>query len=331
MLNAARLDFDGRLDFRKLEDIADVTRHEISDPSDVVARVEGHHVVLNKEMALTGDLIRAFPDSVKLIAEAGTGYNNIDLAAAKEKGISVSNVPTYATEAMAHMTVTLVMALSCSLAQQAAALAVGDRQYMTQCHLGSLPHFELTGKTIGLVGGLGTIGKRVAAMTTALGLRVIASSTSQPPGLRPEDGIEVVPFDSLLAQADFLSIHCPLNEHTKSLLDRRALDLMKPTAYVINTARGAIIDQEALVQTLSERRIAGAALDVFGEGSAPPPALPDDSPLWTLDNVVLTPHVGWQRYESRQRVVDTLAENIAAFSRGEPSNIDIDTGRPRRR
>jgi len=332
MLNASRLDYDGRIDFSNVEDSVDVvTRHEVSDPSQVVERVTGYEVVLNKEMPITGDLIRAFPDSVKLIAEAGTGYNNIDLVAAKERGISVSNVPTYATEAMAHMAVTMVMTLSCSLAQQVSALAVGDRQYMKQCHLGNLPHFELTGKTIGLVGGLGTIGKRVAAMTRALGMRVISNSTSQPPGMRQEDGIEVVEFDNLLSQSDFVSIHCPLNEHTKNLIDANALSKMKPTAYLINTARGAIIDQDALVETLRNRRIAGAALDVFGEGSAPPPALPDDNPLWKLDNVVLTPHIGWQRAESRQRVVNICAENIAAFSRGEPGNIDLETGRPRGR
>ena len=237
-------------------------------------------------MPLTGAMIRSFPDCVKLIAEAGTGYNNIDLAAAKDKEIGVSNVPTYATEAMAHMTVTLVMALSCSLVPQAAALATGDRRYMTQCHLGGLPHFELTGKTMGLVGGLGTIGRRVAAMTAALGMRVVASSTSRSPGTR-EDGVEVLALDDLLAQADFVSVHCPLNERTRHLIDRRALGQMKRTAFLINTARGAIVDQEALVETLRHRDIAGAALDVFGEGSAPPPPLPDDDPLWTLDNVVL--------------------------------------------
>mmetsp|Transcript_33774 Transcript_33774/g.37333 ORF Transcript_33774/g.37333 Transcript_33774/m.37333 type:complete len:169 (-) Transcript_33774:155-661(-) len=168
-------------------------------------------------------------------------------------------------------------------------------------------------------------------MTSALGMRVISNSTSQPPGMRQEDGIEVVEFDNLLSQSDFVSIHCPLNEHTKNLIDANALSKMKPTAYLINTARGAIIDQDALVETLRNRRIAGAALDVFGEGSAPPPALPDDNPLWKLDNVVLTPHIGWQRAESRQRVVNICAENIAAFSRGEPGNIDLETGRPRGR
>ena len=114
---------------------------------------------------------------------------------------------------------------------------------------------------------------------------------------------------------------CPLNAETRGLLDASALALMKPTAYVVNTARGAIIDQDALVAALRERRIAGAALDVFGEGSAPPPPPPADSPLYGLDNVILTPHIGWQRLETRQRIVEMVAENIEAFVRGERLNV----------
>ena len=126
------------------------------------------------------------------------------------------------------------------------------------------------------------------------------------------------------------SIHCPLSDATRGLVGARELARMKPTAFLVNTARGAIVDQAALVAALSERNIAGAALDVFGEGSAPPPCLPADHPLYGLDNVMLTPHIGWQRVESRQRVVDMVSENIAAFLRGEPANIDLDTGLPRR-
>ena len=279
---------------------------------------------------MTAEMIRAFSPSVKLICEAGTGYNNIDLIAAREKGIGVCNVPTYATEAMAHIAITMVMALSCSLVPQAKALAVNDRTYMQQCHLGSLAHFELSGKTLGLIGGLGTIGLRVAAIATALGMRVVASSRSAPLGLR-DDRVEVVSLEGLLSQSDFVSVHCPLNAHTKGLVDGAAIARMKPTAFVINTARGAIIDQPALVEALRAKRIAGAALDVFGEGSAPPPPLPDDSPLYGLDNVILTPHIGWQRLESRQRVVDMMVDNIAAYQRGEPCNIDMETGMPRAR
>lgn len=241
VLNAARLDFDGRISFDRIADVANVTRHEISEPSQVVERVAEHEVVLNKEMPLPGDLIRAFPPSVKLICEAGTGYNNIDLVAARERGISVCNVPTYATEAMAHMAVTLIMALACSLWPQAQALARGDRSYMHQCHLGALPHFELTGKTLGLIGGLGTIGLRVGAMAQALGLKVVASSsrTHLPAGLR-EDGIEVVGFEELLARSDFVSVHCPLNAQTKGLVNAAALAQMKPSAYIVNTACAAV-------------------------------------------------------------------------------------------
>lgn len=235
MLNAARLDYDGRVSFSKLANVAELTRHEISAPSEVAMRVKGQDIVLNKELPLTGEMIRSFSDSVKLICEAGTGYNNIDLEAARERGINVCNVPTYATEAMAHIAITMVMALSCSLVPQAKALALKDRTYMQQCHLGSLPHFELTGKTLGLIGGLGTIGLRVAAMASALGMRVVASSRSAPTGLR-DDGIEVVPFEVLMATSDFVSVHCPLSPQTKGLVDADAIGLMKPSAYVINTA-----------------------------------------------------------------------------------------------
>ena len=174
MINAGRLDFDGRINFDKLTAVADVTRFEVSDPSEVVERVAAADadIVLNKELPLPGALIRALPPSVKLIVEAGTGFNNIDLDAARERGIGLCNVPNYATDAMAHMVITLVMALSCSLVPQARALATGDRAYMNQCHLGALPHFELTGKTLGLIGGLGTIGQRTAFMARALGMEV---------------------------------------------------------------------------------------------------------------------------------------------------------------
>ena len=329
MLNAQRLDYDGRICFDRLSNSCDVTRHEVSELSEVSARCEGKEVVVNKELPLPGDLIRGLPESVKLICEAGTGYNNIDIDAAREKGIAVCNVPTYATEAMAHMAITYVMALSCSLVPQATALAKGDRSYMRQVHLGNLPHFEVTGKTFGLIGGLGTIGLRVAQMSMALGMKVIVRDRGTAPlGLRA-DGIEVVSFDDLMTRSDFVSIHCPLNPQTRGLLDAAALSKMKPSAYLINTARGSIVDLPALVDALKARAIAGAALDVYGEGSAPPPALPDEHPLYGLDNVILTPHIGWQRLEARQRVVDMCAANIEAFALGEPMNIDMATGRPR--
>jgi glycerate dehydrogenase len=274
MLNAARLDYDERIDLDKLKASVggQLTRYEISNtPQEVLERVEGHAVVVNKEMPLGGDLIRAFPPCVKLICEAGTGYNNIDLVAARDMNIQVANVPTYATDAMSHMAITFVMALSCSLVPQAQSLATGDRSYLTQCHLGSLPHFELTHKTIGLIGGLGTIGKRVTAICHALGMNVLVTSTSHPLGPlsssssdSEKDVVTVVSMDDLMTRSDFVSIHCPLNDSTKHLVDASAISKMKPTSFLINTARGSIIDQTALIQALQNKTIAGAALDVFG-------------------------------------------------------------------
>ena len=124
-------------------------------------------------------------------------------------------------------------------------------------------------------------------------------------------------MDELFARSDFVSVHCPLNGETRGLIGAAALGRMKPTSYLINTARGPIVDEAALVAALRSGSIAGAALDVYGEGSAPPPALPTDSPLWDLENVLLTPHIGWQRLETRQRVVDAIAETIKVFARGD--------------
>lgn len=332
MLNAARLDFDGRINWDKVTSNADLTKYDVSATEEIVSRAAGADVVMNKEFPIPGEVIRALPPSVKVIAEAGTGYNNIDIDACREKGIALCNCPEYTTEAMADYAITLVLALSCSLAPQMKALARGDRTYMHQCHLGQLHHFEIQGKTFGIIGGLGYIATRISAKALALGMKVIVSDVpSTPLGMR-DTGVEVVTFDDLLARSDFVSTMVPLNKHTTGLVNAAAFDKMKPSAYIINTARGPIIDQDALVDALRKKKIAGAALDVFGAGSAPPPPLPDDSPLYEVfdefENVILTPHIGWQRLEARQRVVDTVGENIGKFARGEPLNIDMKTGLP---
>jgi glycerate dehydrogenase len=332
MLNAARLDFDGRIKWDKVTSTCNLKSYDISAPEEIVPRVQGMDIVMNKEFPIPGDTIRAFPPSVKVIAEAGTGYNNIDLDACREKGIAVCNVPEYTTEAMGDYAITLVMALSCSLAPQMKALAKGDRKYMQQCHLGHLDHFEIGGKTFGIIGGLGYIASNISKKALALGMKVIVSDLpSTPLGMR-DTGVEVVAVDDLYARSDFVMPMVPLNKHTTGLVNDAAFDKMKPSAYIINTARGPIIDQAALITALRKKKIAGAALDVFGEGSAPPPPLPEDSPLYDVfaefENVILTPHVGWQRIEARQRVVDMCGTNIAKFSRGEPMNIDMKTGLP---
>ncbi|CAE8643896.1 unnamed protein product [Polarella glacialis] len=257
-------------------------------------------------------VIAKFPDSVKLIAEAGTGYNNIDIQAARARGITVCNVPAYSNDAVAQLVVTFLLNFSCSMVPQQRMLMKGDKSNFTK-HL-QVPHFEAGGKTLGLIGGGGTIGSKVTEIALTLGLTILISSRNPKPSADPR--VQIVTLDELLAQSDFISIHCPLTDATRHLIDTAALGKMKPSAFIINTARGAIVKEGDLIAALQAGTIAGAGLDVQ---DPEPPA--EDSPLYTLDNVILTPHIGWRRLETRQRLMDMVAENVAAFLRGSPTNV----------
>ena len=277
----------------------------------VAERAAGLDILITKEMPVPGEVIKQLPDSVRLICEAGTGFNNIDIEAAKTRGIVVCNVPSYSSQAVAHLVMTCVMNFSCSMVQQQLKIARGDN--LGWRSIGSLPHFELQGKTLGLVGGRGSIGSAAADLALALGMKVLISSRSPEPS--PKQGVEVVDMQALLQRSDFVSIHCPLNPQTRHSIGSAELTQMKPTAYLINTARGPIINELELVKALKDGSIAGAALDVH---EVEP--LPVDSPLFSLDNVILTPHIGWQRLETRQRLMDTVAENCSSFLAGSPVN-----------
>jgi glycerate dehydrogenase len=243
-----------------------------------------------------------------------SGYNNIDVEAARRQGIVVCNVPSYSTDAVAQLVVTFMLNLSCSLVPLQRQLAAGDAVGW-RC-LGTLPHFELAGKTLGLIGGRGTIGSRVADIARVLGMKVLISSRSTAPDDSMRQDVDIVDMETLLCKSDFVSIHCPLSTSTRHLIGSEQLKMMKPSAYLINTARGAIIDEAALIKALHAGTIAGAGLDV--QEVEP---LPVQSPLIGMPNVILTPHIGWQRIESRQRLMDTVASNIKAFLAGSPMNV----------
>jgi glycerate dehydrogenase len=303
VVNAGRLDWDKALKWNKLEAAsAAVVRHPDSSPSpsELAARCEGATVIITKEVKVDVNLL---PSTVKMVCEAGTGFNNVNLADAAARGITVCNVPAYSTEAVAGLVLTFMLSLSCSLTQQSDALARGDRRAFT--HALSLPHFELEGKTVLLIGGSGNIGQRVAALVSALGMRVLNW------GRRSDTPLEV-----LLGQADFVSIHIPLSEATHHLIGKTALASMKKGAYLVNTARGAIVDEMALIDSLRSGHLAGAGLDV--QETEPPAA---DSPLWDTPNLILTPHIGWKRIETRQRLIDAVAGNVQAWASGAPTNV----------
>tara|TARA_B100000768_G_C11236705_1_gene357569 strand:+ start:377 stop:1159 length:783 start_codon:yes stop_codon:yes gene_type:complete len=234
VINAGRLDFDAKLDFTKLKDACGgtLTMHNDSTPTpaQIAERAQGHAVVISKEVPVDVNLL---PDTVKLICEAGTGYNNIDLAAAKARGITVCNVAGYSSDAVAHLVLTFVLNFSASIVPQHVALAKGDRSLFTES-LGKTPHFELTGKTIGLVGGTGGIGSKVATIAKVLGMNVLVWSRSAK--TEPGKWEARAELKDLLKESDFVSIHCPLSDSTKGIIDADAIRCMKPTAYVINTA-----------------------------------------------------------------------------------------------
>ena len=310
VLNAERINYDGKAGF---DDIASEVKVYDDTPQDkILERVQGYTVVVTKEIPVPGDIIRQFPDSVKLICEAGTGYNNLDLEAAREKGIRVCNVPNYSTQRVAQTVLLLMLDLASSMTRQHRMLARGDHSNFTDRL--SVDHIELNGKTLGVV-GTGNIGREVIRVAQALDMKILATAHHQRPD---EDGIHYVPLKELLSESDFISLHCPLTDETRHMIDEEAISLMKPGAYIINTARGALIDEKALIRALEEGRIAGAGLDVQ---ETEPPA--EDSPLYRLDNVVLTPHMGWRGLETRRRLVDKVRQDIEAFCSGSPINVIV--------
>ena len=308
VLNAAKMNFDGNLDFSILSD--DVTVYDDTPPEELLERIQGACVVVTKEMPVSGDLIRQFPDSVKIICEAGTGYNNLDLAAAREKGIIVCNVPSYSSERVAHTAIMMILNLSSTMQTQLKMLANGNHDNFTK-NL-QVPHVEVNGKTLGIIGA-GNIGRAVIKIAKALDMDILVYTRTP---REDSDGIRYVDLDTLLANSDYISLHCPLTPQTRHIINKETLSKMKPSAFLVNTSRGALVDEPALIEALQNGVIAGAALDVQ---ETEPPA--EDNPLYTLDNVILTPHMGWKGLETRQRLVSILDGNIKAFFAGNPRNV----------
>ncbi len=308
VVNASKMNYDKALDFSILSN--DVQVYDNSTNAELIERIQGARVVVTKEIPVDVDLLSKFPDTVKLIVEAGTGYNNIDLNAAKEKGITVCNIPAYSTERVAHTVIMMILNFASTMQQQIAMLAKGDRSNFTK-YL-QVSHTEVNGKTLGVIGA-GHIGMEVVKVAKALGMNIlIHTRTPKADG----DGIRYVSLDELLANSDYITLHCPLNDQTKHLINKETISKMKPNAVIVNTGRGPLINEADLCEALAAKRIGGAGLDVQ---EVEPPA--EDSPLYTLDNVIITPHMGWKGLETRQRLVGIIRDNVQAFFKGEPINV----------
>ena len=313
LLNAAALDFDGRLSFGPIERAADaLIRHETSEPSQIVERARSCNVLISKELKLSAEIIDALPPEVRLICEAGTGYDNIKAGEAQRAPkIQVCNAPGYAGASVAELTIGFLLALSTGLHHLVRSVERGDRRDFTTA-LRRSP-FELQGKTLGVI-GVGDIGRRVVRRARSLSMAVLGHSATRHAGRH--DGVDFVTLDELLERSDFVTLHCPSTDDTQGMMGSEQLSRMKRSSYLINTARGDLVDEAALVEALESGTIAGAALDV----QKPEPPDPQ-SPLWRAPGLILTPHIGWKAIEARRRLVEIVADNIDAFSRGVERNL----------
>ena len=237
----------------------------------------------------------------------------VDLQAARERGIPVTNVPTYGTPAVAQMTFAHLLELCHRVGHHSQTVQSGRWNESIDFCYWDYPLVELTGLTMGIV-GLGRIGQAVAALARAFGMRVLGYDVVAPAS--PLEGITQVDLDALFSQSDVVSLHCPLTEANRGFVATRLLSLMKPTAYFINTSRGPLVDERALAEALNQGRLAGAGLDVL-EREPPPP----DCPLVNAKNCLITPHIAWATRAARQRLMDIAIDNVGAFLRGQPQNV----------
>ncbi|MCU1722598.1 MULTISPECIES: 2-hydroxyacid dehydrogenase [unclassified Pseudomonas] len=302
----------GDLDLSGLRDCFDsFDVHPATAPEQVAERLRGADVVISNKVVLDAAALKASPD-LKLILVAATGTNNVDLQAARAQGIVVSNCQGYGTPSVAQHTLTLLLALATRLPDYQQAVAAGKWGQAKQFCLLDFPIVELEGKTLGLLGH-GELGSAVGRLAEAFGMRVLLG---QLPGRPPRE--DRLSLDELLPQVDALTLHCPLNDSTRHMIGAAQLALLKPGAFIVNTARGGLIDEQALADTLRAGHLGGAATDVL---SVEPPV--NGNPLLAPDipRLIVTPHSAWGAVEARQRIVEQLSENARAFLSGSPRRV----------
>ncbi|HJF27624.1 MAG TPA: 2-hydroxyacid dehydrogenase [Acinetobacter lwoffii] len=285
-----------------------LTLYPLTSADVLLERVADAEVIITNKVVINAETIRQCPQ-LKLILISATGTNNVDLAEARARGIVVCNCQAYGTSAVAQHTLMLMLNLATSFLSYQRAIQQGEWQKSTQFCLLDAPIVELAGKTLGIV-GYGELGQAVARLAEAFGMQIRIAAL---PG-RPADESRI-PFAALLPQVDFLSLHCPLTEDTHHLISHAELDAMKPGAFLLNCARGGIVDEQALAQALREGKIAGAATDVL---SVEPPKEGNVLLDASIPNLIVTPHNAWGSVDARQRIVDQLLENVEAFKQGQP-------------
>jgi glycerate dehydrogenase len=301
----------GDLSWGDLQALGTCAVYDRTPPAALAQRAAAADILLTNKVELPGAVIRSLP-GLKYIGVLATGTNIVDLAAARARGIPVTNVPAYGTRSVAQMTLALLLELAQHVGHHARTVREGRWTRNADWCYWDVPLVELEGLTLGLV-GLGRIGRAVAELGAAFGMKVLAcdpAAGTAPPFVR------LVELDMLFRESDVVSLHCPLTPETARLVNARRLSQMKPTALLINTSRGGLVDEPALAEALNAGRLAGAALDVL---AAEPPSA--SNPLLTARNCLITPHLAWATRAARSRLMHVAVENVRAFLQGRPGNV----------
>lgn len=300
----------GDLSWDWLEKCGECTIYDRTPAELIAERTKDCDIVITNKTPLRKELLETLTN-LKYVGLLSTGYNIVDWEYCKEKGIPVCNIPSYSTSAVAQLVFSLILELTNAVSVHSESVHGGEWSACRDFCYWKTPLTELDGKTLGII-GFGKIGKAVAKIASAFGMKVLAS-TNHP---APFENVEFCGRDELLSKSDFVSLHCPLTPSTEGMVNADFLSKMKPTAILINTSRGQVIDENALADALKNGRISGAGLDVL---SVEPPKT--DNPLFGIKNCYITPHIAWAGFETRERLMKICRENVEAFLSGNPINI----------
>ena len=301
----------GDLSWDEFAALGELTVYDRTAPEDVAARIGDAEVVFINKVRLTDEIFAACPN-LKLVSILATGYNIVDLAAAKRRGITVCNVPGYSTRAVVQMTFALLLEICQQVGLHSGAVHTGQWQSCPDFCFWDRPLIELDGKTMGIV-GYGAIGSAVGTVAQALGMKLLVTARHEKP---VPEGARFVSLPELLAQSDVVSLHCPQTAENARMIDAGALAQMKDGAILLNTARGGLLDEQAVADALRSGKLLAAGMDVV---SAEP--IRADNPLLTAPNCFLTPHIAWAPLETRRRLQAISAENLRAFLAGKPQSV----------
>ena len=302
----------GDLTWKDLESLGRCTVYDRSAPDEVISRAKDAEIILTNKTALSSDTIKQLP-KMKYIGVLATGYNIVDIEAARDIGIPVTNVPTYGTQSVAQMVFAHILNFTQNTAHHAQTVRSGRWTSNPDFCYWDMPLIELAGLTMGII-GFGRIGKATAKMAIAFGMNVIFYDIAKPSSI--PQGCRAAGRDDIFRTSDVISLHCPLTSDTEKIINTERLEMMKKTAFLINTSRGPLIDEQALADALNNERIAGAGLDVLSEE---PPG--ENNPLLKAKNCYITPHIAWATIAARKRLLQVAVDNVASFLAGKLQNV----------